>query len=146
LRIAASIAKGIAFTARVPLVAVSSLGLLVASRPLAPGRYLAVLDAMRGDVHSAIVDVDHAGDVVAVEAPLLVPESDVDSVARTRHASVAGKGRTIDAAPHARGVLRMAALVAAGEVSLDAWEPNYGRLAEAQVKWEAAHGRALPTR
>jgi tRNA threonylcarbamoyladenosine biosynthesis protein TsaB len=26
---------------------------------------------------------------------------------------------------------------------LATWEPNYGRLAEAQVKWEAAHGRAL---
>jgi tRNA threonylcarbamoyladenosine biosynthesis protein TsaB len=28
-------------------------------------------------------------------------------------------------------------------VDLATWEPNYGRLAEAQVKWEAAHGRAL---
>ncbi len=23
------------------------------------------------------------------------------------------------------------------------WEPRYGRLAEAQIRWEAAHGRAL---
>ena len=30
-----------------------------------------------------------------------------------------------------------------GRVSLDTWEPDYGRLAEAQVKWEAAHGRRL---
>ena len=29
-------------------------------------------------------------------------------------------------------------------VDLDRWEPDYGRLAEAQVKWEAAHGRPLP--
>jgi tRNA threonylcarbamoyladenosine biosynthesis protein TsaB len=28
-------------------------------------------------------------------------------------------------------------------VALDTWEPAYGRLAEAQVKWEAAHGRPL---
>ena len=28
-------------------------------------------------------------------------------------------------------------------VELASWEPDYGRLAEAQVKWEAAHGRAL---
>ena len=34
-------------------------------------------------------------------------------------------------------------VIAAGPVSLDKWEPAYGRLAEAQVKWEAAHGRAL---
>ncbi|MGH7657920.1 MAG: hypothetical protein ACREL6_06770, partial [Gemmatimonadales bacterium] len=25
-----------------------------------------------------------------------------------------------------------------------AWEPAYGRAAEAQVRWEAQHGRALP--
>ena len=29
-------------------------------------------------------------------------------------------------------------------VDLDRWEPDYGRLAEAQVKWEATHGRPLP--
>jgi hypothetical protein len=46
--------------------------------------------------------------------------------------------------PHARGVAAMlAACVAEGPVDLDAWEPSYGRLAEAQVKWEAAHGRPL---
>jgi tRNA threonylcarbamoyladenosine biosynthesis protein TsaB len=28
--------------------------------------------------------------------------------------------------------------------NLDDWEPHYGRPAEAQVRWEAAHGRALP--
>jgi hypothetical protein len=27
---------------------------------------------------------------------------------------------------------------------LDDWEPTYGRPAEAQARWEAAHGRALP--
>jgi len=29
-------------------------------------------------------------------------------------------------------------------VDLASWEPDYGRLAEAQVRWEAAHGRPLP--
>ena len=47
--------------------------------------------------------------------------------------------------PSARGVARMAALLEDGQVSLQQWEPNYGRLAEAQVRWEAAHGRELPT-
>ena len=27
---------------------------------------------------------------------------------------------------------------------LDDWEPFYGRPAEAQARWEASHGRALP--
>jgi tRNA threonylcarbamoyladenosine biosynthesis protein TsaB len=30
-----------------------------------------------------------------------------------------------------------------GPVDLASWEPDYGRLAEAQVRWEAAHGRPL---
>jgi tRNA threonylcarbamoyladenosine biosynthesis protein TsaB len=29
-------------------------------------------------------------------------------------------------------------------VALALWEPDYGRKAEAQVKWEVAHGRELP--
>lgn len=32
-----------------------------------------------------------------------------------------------------------------GPVDVATWEPEYGRLAEAQVKWETQHGRELPT-
>ena len=39
---------------------------------------------------------------------------------------------------------RLGSLLAASEpVDLGSWEPAYGRKAEAQVKWEAAHGRPL---
>jgi hypothetical protein len=31
-----------------------------------------------------------------------------------------------------------------GPVDLASWEPDYGRVAEAQRRWEAAHGRAMP--
>jgi tRNA threonylcarbamoyladenosine biosynthesis protein TsaB len=31
-----------------------------------------------------------------------------------------------------------------GPADIASWEPLYGRMAEAQVKWEAAHGRGLP--
>jgi tRNA threonylcarbamoyladenosine biosynthesis protein TsaB len=34
-------------------------------------------------------------------------------------------------------------ITASGPCDLNTWEPAYGRLAEAQVKWEAAHGRPL---
>lgn len=146
LRIAASIAKGIAFAGNVPLFAVSSLGLLVASRHRERGRYLALLDAMRGDVHAAVVEVDGEGNVVEVEPPVLMPVASVERAASSAKAFVAGSGRAVDGTPHARGVARMPALVEAGRVSLETWEPDYGRLAEAQVKWEAAHGRALPAR
>jgi hypothetical protein len=29
-------------------------------------------------------------------------------------------------------------------VDIASWEPEYGRLAEAQVRWERAHGMPLP--
>ena len=47
--------------------------------------------------------------------------------------------------PHARGAARVAALLDgdARRPIWRRWEPAYGRLAEAQVKWEAAHGRPL---
>ncbi|MDF1506325.1 hypothetical protein, partial [Roseisolibacter sp. H3M3-2] len=34
--------------------------------------------------------------------------------------------------------------LALAPVDLALWEPDYGRKAEAQVRWEAEHGRALP--
>jgi hypothetical protein len=45
--------------------------------------------------------------------------------------------------PHARG---FAAIMRDGigrEVDARTWEPEYGRKAEAQVRWEVAHGRPL---
>ena len=49
------------------------------------------------------------------------------------------------AAPHARGVARLLrAIIGAGAVPLGSWEPEYGRVAEAQRRWEAEHGLALP--
>ena len=46
--------------------------------------------------------------------------------------------------PRAANVVRLGQWLALPPVSLAAWEPDYGRLAEAQVKWERAHGRPLP--
>jgi tRNA threonylcarbamoyladenosine biosynthesis protein TsaB len=143
LRIAASIAKGIALVRGVPLIAVSSLALIVASSRREAGRYLAVLDAMRGDMYAAVVDVDADGQVTDVGPATLVAAADVGAMAHDKSATVIGAGRTIDAAPHARGVSRMGVSMNAGAVSLQQWEPQYGRLAEAQVKWEAKHGREL---
>ena len=146
LRIAASIAKGIALVQKIPLIAVSSLALIVAARHRSAGRYLAVLDAMRGDMHASVVELGADGDVTSVAPAILVPAAELDELAATEHSLVVGPGRHPEDAPHARGVARMAAFLEEGQVSLQQWEPNYGRLAEAQVKWEAAHGRELPTR
>lgn len=146
LRIAASIAKGLAFGGNVPLHAVSSLGLIVAGSAAtrAPGRYVAAIDALRGEHYAAVCAVDAGGQVTTVGAVERWPSDEL----RLRAAAVGplvGPGLEIDALPEAASIRRIESHAAGrGPVDLAAWEPDYGRLAEAQVKWEAAHGRALP--
>lgn len=146
LRIAGAIAKGIAFGNDIPLYAVSSLALIIAGhRPaLEPGKYLALLDAMRAERYASLFDVSASG-AIRERKPLgRIAEGDVAPTSSVHGARSAGPLEVIGAAPHARGVGQlMDSILAAGPVSLDRWEPDYGRQAEAQVKWEAAHGRAL---
>jgi tRNA threonylcarbamoyladenosine biosynthesis protein TsaB len=146
LRIAAAIAKGLAMTIGRPLYAVSSLALMVGSvdPPLAAGEYVAVLDALRGEAYAATCVVDHAGDVADVGPVRLVRGDQVDALEQSGRI-VVGDGRRVRGAPNARGVVRtMGLLERDGPADLARWEPEYGRVAEAQRRWEAAHGRALP--
>lgn len=145
LRITASIAKGLAVGAGCRLYAVSSLVLNVAGvRPrLGEGRYLSVLPAMRGECFVADVAVNANGDVEESSPVSIVTEDAVRERIRGGILTV-GPGHGIDVSPHARGVaLLLTDIVEGAEVDLATWEPLYGRLAEAQVKWEAAHGKAL---
>lgn len=147
LRVVAAAAKGLALGLDVPLYAVPSLALLVAASDATQepgGRWLACLDALRGDRYLALVTVAAGGAVSTVESLGLGPESGIAARALALGARLIGPGLEVDALPHARGYARCAALVdAIGPVPLDSWEPVYGRLAEAQVKWEAAEGRPL---
>ena len=148
LRIAASIAKGYAMGIGAPLHAVSSLLLVVAGaaeRPVA-GRYLVLSDAMRGESFAALVVVDADRSAAIEGAVRRIASRDADAEAARCGATPVGPGRALDLTPHARGVARLHDVPGAiVRVDLDTWEPDYGRLAEAQVKWEAAHGRPLPT-
>ncbi|HEY0997926.1 MAG TPA: tRNA (adenosine(37)-N6)-threonylcarbamoyltransferase complex dimerization subunit type 1 TsaB [Gemmatimonadaceae bacterium] len=145
LRIAGSIAKGIAFARGIPLVPVSSLALVVgaAAPPLAAGEYVAALDALRDEAYVATCTVDDASQVVQVGPMRVIPNAELATLA-ARGARVAGPGHPFGGPPHARGVANMAAWLAdRPPADLAGWEPAYGRLAEAQVRWEAAHGRPL---
>jgi tRNA threonylcarbamoyladenosine biosynthesis protein TsaB len=146
LRIAGSIAKGLAVGLDLPLFAVSSLALVVAGASrLAAGKYLAVLDALRGEVYVAAYLLEEGGGVAEIEAPYLASSNEVSGIASGLRAQPIGPDQEIAAAPHARGVRHLESWIAAREpVSLDSWEPDYGRKAEAQVRWEVAHGRPLP--
>jgi tRNA threonylcarbamoyladenosine biosynthesis protein TsaB len=149
LRIAGAIAKGIVMGngARADgLFAVSSLALIVAARSatLEPGRWLALLDAMRGERYAALYEVGASGSVREVERLGLVRDADIAGACARLGARAIGPREMVEAAPHARGAaVLLDQIIANGRVSLDTWEPDYGRLAEAQVKWEAAHGRSL---
>jgi len=135
LRIAASIAKGFAVGAGLELFAVSSLVLIAAGE--SPGRYMVTLPAMRGEVFAAVFDVweDHT---VEVRSPAIVAEPEIARLALDAGATLS-TGR-----PRASAVARVLRQVTeGGRCDVDTWEPVYGRLAEAQVKWEAAHGRPL---
>ena len=148
LRIAASIAKGVAVGRNIPLFAVSSLALIVAGNvkdgPRGPRRYLAALDALREE--SFVEELEHdAGAVRSLAAPRLMRSAEVQAAAEKRGARAVGPDLQGGWAPHARGVaLLLGEIIDAGPVDLGVWEPSYGRMAEAQVKWEAEHGKPLP--
>ena len=147
LRVAGSVAKGLAAGYGVELYAVSSLLLTVtgARPPLIPGEYLSVLDAMRGEVFAARLRL-HPGGLASQVEPTVIMNSEQLSGAAAHDSAVRiiGPGQAIDARPHARGVAGvLPSVLAAGPVDLALWEPDYGRRAEAQVRWEAAHGRPL---
>ena len=147
LRIAGGIAKGLALAGGIPLVPVSSLALLVASRDgLKPGPYLGAIDALRGEHYVARFEVSKDGELTEAAGFTLVPTAELADFARRVGAELVAAGATSagEVAPQARAAARLSTLIdATPAADLAAWEPAYGRLAEAQVKWEAAHGRPL---
>jgi tRNA threonylcarbamoyladenosine biosynthesis protein TsaB len=145
LRIAASIAKGLAFGGGCPLYAVSSLALvLTADGPPRAGRWIAALDALRGEFYVEAFAVHQGGDVELIPTRHIVPVGELPLLAESLGAQVVGPGQPVDRRPHARGVPGLERLIV--PVDLAAWEPSYGRKAEAQVRWEAAHNQPLPPR
>jgi tRNA threonylcarbamoyladenosine biosynthesis protein TsaB len=146
LRIAGGIAKGIALATDVPLVPVSSLALLVASQAsLVPGRYLAAIDALRGEHYVELYEISADGEVHLLMLTRLVPSTAVLATAQEHGARAVGPGqpeRSVE--PHAKAAARLTKLIdTTPPADLAGWEPAYGRLAEAQVRWEAEHGRPL---
>ncbi|MDB4871036.1 MAG: universal protein YeaZ [Gemmatimonadales bacterium] len=147
LRVAGSVAKGLAVGYGVDLYAVSSLVLTVTgARPALPaGEYLSVLDAMRGEYFAARVTLLPDQTVIQSGPTALINAAELSELGeREQLGRVVGPGQSVDFRPHARGVAPLLELlVEQGPVDLASWEPDYGRLAEAQVRWEAAHGRPL---
>jgi len=127
--------------------------------PLADGPVAVVYDALRGDVYAAVYGI--AEDRIEVlSPPQVVTVADLAARLAAPPRLVVGDLGVLDRGmvvswtgrpPVAAGP-RAAALIAldgmpGGVVEipdLAAFEPDYGRPAEAQVRWERAHGRSLP--
>ncbi len=148
LRIAGGIAKGIASGLCLPLFAAPSLALVVAGADPRPGRYLGAIDALRGEFYVGLYDVDGEGCIAEVEPARIVAAADVGVVAGEYRAQIVSPTDfegAFRSRPRASGVVRLEEFLSVrGPVDVRGWEPSYGRLAEAQVKWESAHGRPLP--
>ena len=147
LRVAGSVSKGLVVGYGVDLHAVSSLLLTVTgARPALPaGEYLSVLDAMRGEYFAARVTLHPDQAARQAEPATLIGAAELAELGeREPLVRIVGPGQRLDFRPHARGVAPiLESIVGEGPVDLASWEPIYGRLAEAQVRWEAAHGRPL---
>jgi tRNA threonylcarbamoyladenosine biosynthesis protein TsaB len=154
LRIAAALTKGLSVPHDTPVYVIPSLLLAGASLAASPGCYVLHADALRGERYALRVRVAESGEVTSTEAAHRLSLADVEAMASTAAPPcmlVAVGAHTVSAhdalavTPDAR---RAGALFTRwdrfGPVDVARWEPEYGRLAEAQVKWESTHGSPLP--
>lgn len=142
LRIAASLAKGFAHALNIPLYSVSSLLLFAASAPVNARPIIAAINAMRGEffVGEFHATCDAITETVAIR---IMEEQALRDYAAERNGILMVAG-TDGSGPKASDVVRVLdSVLDAGPVDLGTWEPTYGRLAEAQVRWEQAAGRPL---
>lgn len=161
LRVGAAVAKALVQARGLPLWVAPSL--LVRARGVARAgeTVLAVADALRGELYAAAYRFE-AGAVRTLLAPSVYrPSALADGLPRpdrlVGEAPAAGLrvledgfGRRLiggeDGAPRARVLLGLLD-VSGGATRVDpveGWQPEYGRPAEAQARWETAHGRPLP--
>jgi tRNA threonylcarbamoyladenosine biosynthesis protein TsaB len=164
LRIAFATMQGL-WRARPAVTVASAPSLLAAAwvgARFAAGPIAAIYDALRGEVFAAVYRFHDAG-VEVVAAPALVT---VEALARTcaeapvlavgdgaaLHAEAVRAWTGREPVPPPQGAPRAAALLALDRLpgvlqpipDPARFEPDYGRPAEAQARWERAHGRPLP--
>jgi len=162
-RIGWAAAKGIAQERGLPLVAIPSLLAAVAGAAavLGPVPVAACFDALRGDVFGAVYVV-LPDRIETVVAPVTGTPSDLMARSPVRPRAVVVDGASVAAfaeswsgmpplspaalRPAAVSLLALKPLEGAGRLleDLATAEPEYGRQAEAQARWEARHGRPLP--
>ncbi|MEP6688639.1 MAG: tRNA (adenosine(37)-N6)-threonylcarbamoyltransferase complex dimerization subunit type 1 TsaB [Gemmatimonadales bacterium] len=161
LRVGAAVAKALVQARGLPLWSAPSLMVRAAGVAQPGATILAVADALRGEVYAAVYRFEGGG-VQTLLAPIVRHPDELmagamspdvivgeipDAAAglRTRWPGIEVIGPPT-AVPHARVLLDLVGR-SGGAVRVDpveGWQPVYGRPAEAQARWETAHGRPLP--
>jgi tRNA threonylcarbamoyladenosine biosynthesis protein TsaB len=143
LRISASLAKGFAHSLSLPLYSVSSLLLIAANCAKSPGMYAAALSAMRGESYAALFHLSEGG-ISQTGSIQIIADDRLEEFANGSAAKLLRVGSEPAIRPRIGAIPRILTdVIGAGPVDLASWEPKYGRLAEAQVRWEKATGRKL---
>lgn len=161
LRVGASVAKALARARGLEVRTAPSL-MVRAAGHARPGQVtLALADALRGEVYAAAfrfgpdaVETLVAPSVWRIERLIaetprvdrVVGDAPPDALARLAEWTGGEVVSGGDASPRAVWLLDLVHRAGAteGVANLDLWEPEYGRPAEAQARWERAHGRPLP--
>lgn len=164
LRVGASAAKAFARARGVPLRTAPSLlvrAIGVAGRAAPGSLVLAVSDALRGEVYAGAFRIGPERVVTELVPGVWRPDAlsalglapavlagdlpDALRVVLEERTGLAMVGPP-EGAPRATGLIALAAMEGGTTAVPDpmAWEPVYGRPAEAQARWEIAHGRPLP--
>lgn len=153
LRIAAAVAKGLSVAQSVALHALPSFLLAAIELRDVPGQYLLHSDALRGERYAQSYTVHTDGAVRAETTLQRLSLAGTEAAATDAGLTLISVGSKCASArdvrsvlPHARNAGHLAnSWLDFPPVQIALWEPDYGRLAEAQVKWEATHGRSLPS-
>ncbi len=146
LRVGAAVAQALIRARRMPLWVAPSLLVCAAAHP-GPGVVLAVSNALRGELFAAAYRFG-PGRVDTVLAPVVLRPEALPALVPGPAAVVGPAAPTLGSAPTWPDAAVLLSLVGrAGGVrqvpAAAAWEPVYGRPAEAQVQWELKHGRPL---
>lgn len=162
LRVGATAAKALARARGLPLRTAPSL--LARAAGVAGGSgslVLAVSDALRGDVYAGLFRFGPGRVVTELEPGVWRPEAlvglglapdvlvgEAPDAARRELERSTGLAMIVppEGAPRAAALIALAAREGGAREVPDPseWEPLYGRPAEAQARWEIAHGRPLP--
>lgn len=162
LRVGAALVKALARTRPgVPVWTASTLLVRAASAtPPHGARVLVVTSALRGELYAAEYRLDLPRQVETLVAPgvatpeslrreapdLIVADAPEKLLDRLADQFAAPLVHGAAALPSAAALLLLLGVPGGATRidELDDWEPEYGRPAEAQARWEATHGRSLP--